>query len=94
MYCAVMDAKYEDGNTSDLVLDCGGGVVSFTESFVYLGSLLHCNLSDDHTTSTKASRNLPRRSERFATASSATRMAEWQGARRQHSCAPLSGCES
>jgi hypothetical protein len=32
---------------ADLVLDCGG-TVSFTKSFVYLGSLLHCDLSDDH----------------------------------------------
>ena len=30
-----------------LVLDCGG-TVSFTESFVYLGSLLHRDLSDHH----------------------------------------------
>ena len=38
---------YGDGDTSDLVLDCGG-TVSFTESFVYLGSLLHYDLSDHH----------------------------------------------
>ncbi len=31
---------YSAGDTSDLLLDCGG-TVSFTESFVYLGSLLH-----------------------------------------------------
>ena len=35
------------GDTSDLLLDCGG-TVSFTESFVYLGSLLRYNLSDHH----------------------------------------------
>ncbi len=29
------------------MLDCGG-TVSFTESFVYLGSLLHYDLSDHH----------------------------------------------
>jgi hypothetical protein len=29
------------------VLDCGK-TISFTKSFVYLGSLLHCGLSDDH----------------------------------------------
>ena len=40
-------AAYGDGDTSDLVLDCGG-TVGFTESFVYLGSLLHCDLSDHH----------------------------------------------
>ena len=34
-------------DTSDLLLDCGG-TVSFTESFVYLGSLLHYDLSDHH----------------------------------------------
>ena len=47
MYCPARDTPYEDGDTSDLVLDCGG-TVSFTKSFVYLGSLLHCDLSDDH----------------------------------------------
>ena len=31
------------------MLDCGcGGTVSFTESSVYLGSLLHYDLSDHH----------------------------------------------
>jgi len=39
--------EYEAGDTSDLVLDCGG-TVSFTQSFVYLGSLLHRDLSDHH----------------------------------------------
>ena len=29
------------------MLDCEG-TVSFTQSFVYLGSLLHCDLSDHH----------------------------------------------
>jgi hypothetical protein len=45
--CPARTTPYEDGGTSDLVLDCGG-TVSFTKSFVYLGSLLHCDLSDDH----------------------------------------------
>jgi hypothetical protein len=47
MYCPARDTPYENGDTSDLVLGCGG-TVSFTKSFVYLGSLLHCDLSDDH----------------------------------------------
>jgi len=47
MYCPACTATYGDGNTSDLMLDCGG-TVSFTESFVYLGSLLHYDLSADH----------------------------------------------
>jgi hypothetical protein len=47
MYCPVRVSAYGDGDTSDLLLDCGG-TVSFTQSFVYLGSLLHCGLSDHH----------------------------------------------
>jgi hypothetical protein len=47
MYCPARTAAYGDGDTSDLVLDCGG-TIGFTESFVYLGSLLHCDLSDHH----------------------------------------------
>jgi hypothetical protein len=47
MYCPARGSQYEDGDTSDLVLDCGG-TVSFTKTFVYLGSLLHSDLSDDH----------------------------------------------
>ena len=47
MYCPARDEEYGDGDTSDLVLDCGG-IISFTESFVYLGSLLHRDLSDHH----------------------------------------------
>ena len=47
MYCPARNEEYSDGDTSDLVLDCGG-TVSFTESFVYLGSLLHRDLSDHH----------------------------------------------
>ena len=47
MYCPVRVSAYGDGDTSDLLLDCGG-TVSFTQSFVYLGSLLHCDLSDHH----------------------------------------------
>lgn len=47
MYCPARDEDYNDGDTSDLVLACGG-TVSFTQSFVYLGSLLHRDLSDHH----------------------------------------------
>ena len=47
MYCPARVNAYDDGDTSDLMLDCGG-TVSFTQSFVYLGSLLHCDLSDHH----------------------------------------------
>ena len=47
MYCPARDEEYEAGDISDLVLDCGG-TVSFTQSFVYLGSLLHRDLSDHH----------------------------------------------
>ena len=47
MYCPARNEEYSDGDTSDLVLDCGG-TVSFTESFVYLGSLLHRDLPDHH----------------------------------------------
>ena len=47
MYCPARNEDYGDGDTSDLVLDCGG-TVSFTEKFVYLGSLLHRDLTDKH----------------------------------------------
>ena len=47
MFFPARDKTYEDSDTSDLVLDCGG-TASFTKSFVYLGSLLHSDLSDDH----------------------------------------------
>ena len=47
MYCPARDEEYEAGDTSGLVLDCGR-TVSFTQSFVYLGSLLHRDLSDHH----------------------------------------------
>jgi len=47
MYCPARTVTYGDGDTSDLVLDCGG-TVSFTESFVYIGSLLQYDLSDHH----------------------------------------------
>ena len=46
MLCPARDEEYEAGDTSDLVLDCA--TVSFTQSFVYLGSLLHRDLSDHH----------------------------------------------
>jgi hypothetical protein len=47
MFCPAKTDTYSAGDTSDLLLDCGG-TVSFTESFVYLGSLLHYDLSDHH----------------------------------------------
>jgi len=47
MYCPARDGEYEAGDTSDLVLDCGG-MVGFTLPFVYLGSLLHRDLSENH----------------------------------------------
>jgi hypothetical protein len=47
MFCPARSGTYSAGDTSDLLLDCGG-TVSFTESFVYLGSLLHYDLSDHH----------------------------------------------
>jgi hypothetical protein len=47
MYCPARGDAYRDGDTSDLVLSCGG-TISFTESFVYLGSLLHRDLTDHH----------------------------------------------
>ena len=47
MYCPARKAAYGDGGTPDLVLDCGG-TASFTESFVYLGSLVHYGPSDHH----------------------------------------------
>jgi hypothetical protein len=47
MYCPARNEAYDDGDTSDLVLDCSG-TISFTETFVYLGSLLHRDLSDNH----------------------------------------------
>ena len=47
MFCPARTDSYSAGDTSDLLLECGG-TVSFTESFVYLGSLLHYDLSDHH----------------------------------------------
>ncbi len=41
------DSRYEDGDTSDLVLD-SGGTVSFSQSFTYLGSLIHSDFTDKH----------------------------------------------
>ena len=37
MFCPARTDTYSAGDTSDLELDCGA-TVSFTESFVYLGS--------------------------------------------------------
>jgi hypothetical protein len=47
IYCPARVSAYCDGDTPDIVLDCGG-TVSFTQSFVYLGSLLHYSLMDHH----------------------------------------------
>jgi len=48
MYCPVRnDDEYETVDTSDLLLYCRG-TVSFTQSFIYLGSLLHRDQSDHH----------------------------------------------
>jgi len=47
MYCPARNDEYEAGDTSGLVLDYGG-TVSFTQSFVYLRSLLLRDLSDHH----------------------------------------------
>ena len=47
MYCPARNEDYGDGDTSDLALDCGG-TISLTETCVYLGSLLHRDLSDNH----------------------------------------------
>jgi hypothetical protein len=47
MYCSAWVSAYGDGGTSDLVLDCGG-TASFTQTFAYLGFLLHCGLLDHH----------------------------------------------
>jgi len=55
MYCPARVSAYDDGDSSDLVLDCGG-TVSFTQLFAYLGSLLHCDLT---TTWTHESRKPP-----------------------------------
>ena len=46
-FCPLQDEEYEAGDTLDLVFDCRG-TVSFTQSFVYLGSLLHRDFSDHH----------------------------------------------
>ena len=47
IYCPARGSRYEDGDSSDLTLSCGK-TISFTESFVYLGPLLHSDLSDHH----------------------------------------------
>jgi len=43
IYCPARVSTYGDGDSSDMVLDCGS-TVSFTKSFAYLGSLLHFDL--------------------------------------------------
>jgi hypothetical protein len=52
MYCPVQVNAHDDGDISDLVLDCGS-TVSFTQSFVYLDSLLHYDLPDHHDVDTR-----------------------------------------
>jgi hypothetical protein len=47
MHCPSRVSAHGNGDTSDMVLDCGG-TVSSTQSFDYLGSLLHCGLSVHH----------------------------------------------
>jgi hypothetical protein len=47
MYCPARNGECEAGDTSDLILDCGG-TVSFTQPFAYLASLLHRDLPDHH----------------------------------------------
>ncbi len=59
MFCPARGAPYEDGDTSDLVLNCGG-TVSFTKTFVYLGSLLHNDLTDHHDVEARI-KKVPRR---------------------------------
>jgi len=43
MYCPARVSAYGDGDSSDMVLNCGN-TVSFTLPFAYLGSLLHFDL--------------------------------------------------
>ena len=43
IYCPARVSTHGDGDSSDMVLDCGS-TVSFTKSFAYLGSLLHFDL--------------------------------------------------
>jgi hypothetical protein len=40
-------SRQEDGDTSDITLACGG-TISFSPQFNYLGSIIHCSLSDSH----------------------------------------------
>jgi len=72
MYCPARDEEYEAWDTSDLVLDCGG-TVSFTQSFVYLGSLLHRDLSDHHGVDARIKKP-PRPSVRYVIISSVLAM--------------------
>jgi hypothetical protein len=66
MYCPARDMPFKDGGIFALVLDCGGAA-SFTTSFVYLGSHLHCDLPDDYNTDVR----IKKASKHLATASSA-----------------------
>ena len=47
IHCPARKGGLDSGDTSDLVLDCGG-VVRFTNAFNYLGSILHRDLSNHH----------------------------------------------
>ena len=47
IHCPAREGGLDSGDTSDLVLDCGG-VVSFTNSFDFLGLVLHRELSGHH----------------------------------------------
>ena len=47
MYRPARNEDYSDGDTPGLVLDCGGSV-SLMDTFVYLGSLLHRDLTENH----------------------------------------------
>ena len=40
-------SRQEDGDTSDITLACGG-TIRYTPQFTYLGSMIHCSLSDSH----------------------------------------------
>ena len=41
------NSRQEDGIKSDVALACGK-TISFTPQFTYLGSMIHCSLSDSH----------------------------------------------
>ena len=69
MHCPAREDGLDNGDTSDLVLHCGG-VVSFTIPFNYLGSILHRDHSDHHDVDARIKK---RPSARCVAASSARR---------------------